>query len=455
MTSTTHDLENAGASQLVQALADRHISALEACDAAIARIEARDEPINAVVVRDFDRARNQARDADAALARGERRPLLGVPMTVKESFNVAGLPTTWGFEFARSLPVGEDAVAVQRLKAAGAVILGKTNVALALGNYESVNPVYGRTSHPLDPGRTAGGSSGGAAAALAAGMVPLELGSDIGGSIRVPSHFCGVCGHKPTHGLLPTRGHEFPRYLAAPDVLSAIGPMARIATDLELALDVLAGPDGDEAGAYRLELPQARHAHIGELRVLVLTEHPSARTGTDVRHAIEEASRCLAAAGARIERTSASLPDLALVHADYVKLLLTITTRGGPNPPPSISAHEWLLLQDRRMRLQQDWRRLFESVDVIIAPVFGTEAFEHLVAPDWEHTMLTIDGQPSLYRDQLAWSGLATVAGLPSTAVPAGKTARGLPLGLQIIGPMYEDRTPLAVARWLQQNHSL
>ena len=455
MTSNAPDLANAGASQLVQALAARHIGALEACDAAIARIESLDAQINAVVVRDFDRAREQARAADAALARGERRALLGLPMTVKESFNVAGLPTTWGFEFARSLPVGEDAVAVQRLKAAGAVILGKTNVALALGNYESNNPVYGRTSHPLNPARTAGGSSGGAAAALAAGMVPLELGSDIGGSIRVPAHFCGVCGHKPTHGLLPTRGHEFPGYQAAPDVLSVIGPMARSAADLELALDVLAGPDGEAARAYRLELPRVRHARIGELRALVLTEHPSARTGADVRHAVEEVARCLAAAGARIERTSPSLPDLAIVHADYVKLLLTIATRGGPNPPPSISAHEWLLLQDRRMRLQQDWRRLFESFDVIIAPVFGTAAFEHLAAPDWEHTMLTIDGEPSLYRDQLAWSGLVTVAGLPSTVMPAGKTARGLPLGLQIVGPMYEDRTPLAVARWLEQNHSL
>lgn len=443
------------ASQLVQALAARQIGALEACNAAIARIEARDPQVNAVVVRDFERARQQARAADSALARGERYPLLGLPMTVKESFNVAGLPTTWGFEFARSLPPPtQDAVAVRRLKAAGAVIVGKTNLALGLADYESNNPVYGRTLHPLDAGRTPGGSSGGSAAALAAGMVPLELGSDIGGSIRVPAHFCGIYGHKPTHGLLPTRGHDFPGgYQAAPDILSVVGPMARSADDLELALDVLAGPDGDEAGAFQLALPRARHADARELRVLALCEHPSVRTGAQVRHVVGEVSRSLAAAGARIERTSPLLPDLAAIQADYVSILRTIVTRGGPNPSPSISAHEWLRLIDRRMSLQRDWQRLFESFDVVIAPAFGTAAFEHMDSPDWEYSTLTIDGEPSFYRDQLAWSGLATLAGLPATAVPVGKTAEGLPIGLQIIGPRFEDRTPLAVARWLQQNH--
>lgn len=448
--------ERQTAGLLIEALAARRIGALEACDAAIARIEACDPKINAVVVRDFERAREQARTADAALARGERRPLLGLPMTVKESFNVAGLPTTWGFEFARSLPpAAEDAVAVRRLKAAGAVILGKTNLALGLGDYESNNPVYGRTLHPLDPERTPGGSSGGSAAALAAGMVTLELGSDVGGSLRVPAHFCGVYGHKPTHGLLPARGHDFPGgYQAAPDVLSVIGPMARSASDLELALDVLAGPDGDEATAFQLTLPRARHAHIRELRALALSEHPSACASAEVRHAVDAVTRTLVAAGARVERTSVLLPDLAAIQVDYVNILRTITTRGGPNSPPSISAHEWLRLLDRRMGLQRDWGRLFRSFDIVIAPAFGSAAFAHMDAPDWGHTTLTIDGDASLYRDQLAWSGLATVAGLPATVAPAGKTAQGLPIGLQIIGPRFEDRTPLAVARWLQQNHS-
>lgn len=450
MQPSSTDLDSATATQLAQALAAREISALELCDATISRIERHDPGINAIVVRDFERAREQAKAADAALALGERRPLLGVPMTVKESFNVAGLPTTWGFEFARELPVVEDAVAVTRLKAAGAVILGKSNVALALGDYESNNPVYGRTLNPVDSTRSPGGSSGGAAAALASRMVPLELGSDIGGSIRVPAHFCGVYGHKPSHGLLPTRGHDFPGYQAAPDVLSVIGPLARCADDLDLALDVLAGPDDDEASAFRLTLPQSRSMRNGELRVLALSEHPSACTSHAVQNSIQVVCAQLATAGAQISRSSSLLPDLGAIHEDYVKLLLTIVTRGMPNAPAPISSHEWLRLLDRRMQLRTQWAQLFKTFDVVIAPAFGTAAFEHLAAPDWERTSLDIDGVPALYRDQLAWSGLATVAGLPATVVPVDKSATGLPLGAQIIGPLLEDRTTIAVARLLE-----
>lgn len=444
------DFDTANATQLARALAARELGALELCDATIARIEQRDPGINAIVVRDFERAREQARAADAALTRGERRPLLGIPMTVKESFNVAGLPTTWGFGFARELPVAEDAVAVARLKAAGAVILGKSNVALALGDYESNNPVYGRTLNPRDPTRSPGGSSGGAAAAVASGMVPLELGSDIGGSVRVPAHFCGVYGHKPTHGLLPTRGHEFPGYQAAPDILTVIGPLAGCADDLSLALDVLAGPDVEDALAYRLALPHPRVARIGDLRVLALFEHPSARTCREVQSSIQEVGDRLSKAGARVARSSSLLPDLGAIQEAYVKLLLTTVTRGMPNAPAPISAHEWLGLLDRRMQLRKQWTRLFESFDVVIAPPFGTAAFAHIVAPDWEVTTLDIDGDPTLYRDQLAWSGLATLAGLPATVAPVGKTATGLPLGVQIIGPCLEDRTTIAVARLLE-----
>jgi len=447
------DLARLGAAELAQALAERRWSAVEACDAAIARIEACDGAINAVVVRDFERARAQARAADAALARGERRPLLGVPMTVKESFNVAGLPTTWGFAFARQVPVTEDAVAVARLKAAGAVILGKTNVPVALADYQSNNPVYGRTGNPHDPARTPGGSSGGAAAALAAGFVPLELGSDIGGSIRVPAHFSGVCGHKPSQGLLPTRGHDFPGYAAAPDPLSAVGPLARRAADLELALDVLAGPDHETGSAYRLALPPARHGgQIKGLRVLVLDAHPVARASAEVRQAVEMAAARLAAGGAEVAHASALLPDLAALHEDYAQVLITISTRGGPDAPPSISAHAWLGLMDRRMQWQAQCRRLFEAFDVVLLPPFGTAAFPHIEAPDWGTTTLDIDGEPAPYRDQLAWAGLATLPGLPATVVPVGRNAQGLPLGVQIVGPLLEDRTPLAVARWLQES---
>ena len=249
------------AGDLVEALASRQVSSRELVDAAFARIEALDPKINAVVVRDFDRARTAADAADAALERGERQPLLGLPMTVKEQFNIAGLPTTWGFPKFKDWRPDVDALVVQRLKAAGAIILGKTNVPVDLGDWQSYNEVYGTTNNPWDFGRSPGGSSGGAAAALAAGFVPLELGSDIGGSLRAPAHFCGVFSHKPSIDLVPLRGAGPPQTPAIPGRgdFAVAGPMARSAADLALELSVVAGPDELMDGiGYKLALPPPR-----------------------------------------------------------------------------------------------------------------------------------------------------------------------------------------------------
>jgi amidase len=444
-------LLDATATRMVQALARLEVSAVALCEAAIERIEQRDPAINAVVVRDFERAREQARAADAALARGERRPLLGLPMTVKESFDVAGLPTSWGFEHARGFRPPHDAVAVQRLKAAGAVILGKTNVPVALADWQSANPVYGRTVHPADAARTPGGSSGGAAAALAAGLVPLELGSDIGGSIRVPAHFCGVFGHKPTHGLLPRRGHEFPGVPSAPDVLSVVGPLARSAEDLALALDVLAGPDEDEAVAYRLALPAPRAPQMKGLRVLLLQEHADAPVSAEVKATLQRVADAMADAGAQVAHRSELLPDLAAAHKDYIKTLLTITTRGAPKAPTPVSAHDWLGLLDRRWLLRRRWRRCFQQFDLVLAPALGSVAFPHEDNPDWDERKLVIDGQATPMGAQMLWAGIATFPGLPATVAPAGRDALGLPIGVQLIGPLLEDLTPIAAARWIGQ----
>ena len=431
---------------LVDTLARGQATAMDLCEAAIERIERLDPAVNAVVVRDFDRAREQARAADAALARGERRPLLGLPMTVKESFNVAGLPTTWGLPHALAIPVTEDAAAVQRLKAAGAVILGKTNVSVSLGDWQAANPVYGRTMHPLDPTRTPGGSSGGSAAALAAGMVPLELGSDIGGSIRVPAAFCGVHGHKPTHGLVSMRGHHFPGHVTAPDPLSVAGPLARNAADLERALAVLAGPDLEDAQAWQLALPPKRHAGIAGHRVLVLSTHPSARTAREVSSAVEHVAARLADAGAQVEHRSALLPNLADMHDTYTGLLMPTVTRGNPHAPPSISAHAWLDLMDRRHRFRAQWRQFFEAFDVVLAPAFGTVAFSHDDEPNPTSRSLAVDGVPIPAVRHLAWPGVATLPGLPATAMPTGLTSEGLPIGVQLIGPSYGDLTTIALA---------
>ncbi len=442
----SRDTLDASAADLVAALAARRVSALELADAAIARIEARDGPINAVVVRDFDRARETARAADAALARGERRPLLGLPMTVKESFNVAGLPTTWGVPMFEGPIAQGDALGVTRLKAAGAVILGKTNVPPFLSDYQSNNPIYGRTGNPWDLTRTPGGSSGGAAAALAAGMVPLEFGSDIGGSIRMPAHFCGVFGHKPSFGLVPSRGHEPPGAPPGAGVLLAVvGPLARTAKDLSLALDVLAGPDTAEAVAYRLDLPPARRAKLADYRVLVLGDSPTMPVDAEIRAGIEDMGDKLASLGAKVARGSDLVPDYAEISRVYMGILMPTVTRGAPGAP-SISAHEWMELLDAQARLRSQWALLFQDFDVVLAPVHGSAAFPHDDNPDMGARTLTLNGQTVSYMAPAGWAGLATSANLPATAMPVGLTRAGLPYGLQVIGPYLEDRTTLGFA---------
>jgi amidase len=449
--SSSPDLDAAPAHVLAAAIADKQLSALEACDAAIRRIQLLDGAINAVVVRDFERAREQAAARDRQLAQGQRLPLLGVPMTVKESLDVAGLPTTWGLPPFRDFRPREDAVVVARLKAAGAVILGKTNVPPSLADWQSTNPIYGRTVNPHDASRSPGGSSGGSAAALASGMVALECGSDIGGSIRIPAAFCGVFGHKPSFGLVPKRGHGFPGTDGAEIDLAVVGPLARTAADLDLALGVLAGPDAGAAVAWHATLPAARPSRLAECRLLVIDTHPRARTGAVIRDAVARLCSDAGRAGASIARESALLPDLAAAHDDYMAMLMAILTRGAPNVQKVISAHEWFALLDKQMRLRRQWQALFEHFDAVISPAFGTVAYPHVDSPDMASSTLTIDGEPTPYGDQLAWPGVATFANLPATAAPIGRSPEGLPIGVQVIGPFLQDRTTIAIAGWLHQ----
>jgi amidase len=444
------DFADASATTLVDALAARQVSALELADAAIARIEARDGAINAVVVRDFDRARDAAKAADAALARGERRPLLGVPMTIKEANWLVGTPTTWGMEMWREARASVDGVGVARLKAAGAVILGKTNVPPMLADWQSDNPVYGRSNNPWDLSRTPGGSSGGSAAVLAAGMVPLEFGSDIGGSIRVPAAFCGVYGHKPSYGLVPLRGHTPPVVDGTDVPLAVVGPMARTAADLDLALGVLAGPAPEEAVGYSLALRPPRHDRLADFRVLVLDAHPMAKVDTEIVAALHGLADRLEDAGARVDRHSDLLPDLADAQMLYGAILNVAMTRGQPGAR-SPSAHEWMGLLDGQLAVRRQWARLFEGFDVVLAPAHGSLAFPHDPSPDMGARKLTLNGEATRYFDQLAWPGMATLACLPATAAPIGLSRAGLPIGIQILGPYLEDRTPIAFAGLLER----
>jgi amidase len=465
--------------ELSAALAARQVSAVELAQDAVDRIERHDQKINAVCVRDFERGLAAARAADAALARGETRPLLGIPMTVKESFNVAGLPTTWGNPAQKNFMPAEDALSISRVKDAGAVMLGKTNVPLSLGDWQSYNEIYGTTNNPYDLGRTPGGSSGGSSAALAAGYGPLSLGSDIGGSLRVPAFHCGVYAHKPTFALAPSRGHTPPPIPPLPfdPDLAVIGPMARSAADLSLLLDTIAGPDPLEAGkAYRLELPAPRHNALKDFRVLVLDTDPVMPTNDAIRGTIDKLASNLDKAGVKVERHSPLLPDFAASSRLYMRMLLSFL---GVTFPPEIYAgaqaaaaklppgetslgaerlrgialshRDWLIADGARARLRAQWRELFRTFDAVICPIMPTPAYPHDHSPEQESRRILIDGKPHVYPDQLAWPGIATLPGLPATAIPTGFSPDGLPVGVQIVGPWLEDRTPLKLAELIER----
>ena len=465
----------ADATQLVADMKRRKISARELLELTIARIEALDPQINAVVVRDFERARREASDADEALDRGDGRPLLGLPMTVKEAFNVAGLPTTWGLPGTQQIPVGEDAVVVARLKAAGAVVIGKTNIPTMLADWRCANAVYGATSNPWDPARTCGGSSGGGAAALAAGMVSLEFGSDLAASLRAPAAFCGVYAHKPTFGIIPTRGLAPPGAPADPMVpaldLAAVGPMARSAADLELALGVAVGADTPADLAYRTTLPPSRHERLADFRVLVLDQHPCIPTASSIRDAIHRRADALAKSGCRVVHASGRLPSLVDNAALFAELLLSqfsaessdeafATARAAADSlpdgldalsaagarGPALSHRDWVRADRRRLQQAASWRELFADVDVVLCPAMPTTAFRHDDAAV-RQGQLAVDAATMPYHAQPLWAALASLTGQPATVAPIGLDQDGMPIGVQLIGPLFEDRTTLRLAQ--------
>jgi amidase len=467
-------LNFASCRELTAALTAKKISALELTDHFISRIETLDGKLNAVVVRDFERARAAAKAADAALARGEHRPLQGIPIVIKESFDIAGLPTTWGVPAFKNFVAREDALMVARVRAAGAIILGKTNVPYVLGDWQSFNDIYGTTNNPWDLSRSPGGSSGGSSAALAAGLAPLSLGSDMGGSLRVPAHFCGIYAHRPTLNLIPPRGHRMPGTVQRTSDLSVVGPMARTAADLELLLDLTADPDERAAGiAYRVSLPPARHVALKDFRVLVVDEHPLFPTDASVRGPLDRLAQRLVKAGAKVARSSPLLPDLAASGRLYMRLLMAALSDRWPEEtyqsaqataaalsPNDLSLaaerwrgavmshRQWALADMRRISLQQQWMELFREFDVVLCPPLSTPAFAHDHTPAPERT-IEIEGKKYPFFD-LVWPEIATTPGLPATAAPIGLTDGGLPVGVQIVGPYLEDRTPLAFAALIE-----
>ena len=443
---STSEWDYRTATELTAALRARKISASELLHLTIRRVEAADRSINAVVVRDFERAREAAKAADAALARGESGPLLGVPVTVKESFNVAGLPTTWGYSEFRTFKPEEDALAVSRLKRAGAVIFGKTNVPSGLSDWQSYNGIYGTTNNPWDVHRTPGGSSGGSAAAIFAGFGPLSLGSDMGGSLRAPAHYCGAFAHKPTLGLVPRRGQVPPGVPPLPleNGLAVVGPLSRAAADLALALDVIAGPDEEREGiGYRLALPAPRHDDLKSFRVLVLDTHPLGPTANAMKAALCGLADHLLQRGVRVARGSPLLPDLSESVRLYTRLLSSLW---GERLPPDyyakleeeakalspddrslaaersrgavISHRDWLAADRMRLELRERWRELSAigmwcSARRRPAPPSGT-----IIPSRSRSRHIEIDGKSYPYLDaQLVWAEIATTPGLPATSL--------------------------------------
>ncbi|HEY6649214.1 MAG TPA: amidase [Mycobacterium sp.] len=457
---------------LAEAIRRRDLSSRELLEHYLARVERLNPPLNAVVTLDAEAARHAADNADAALARGEvTGPLHGVPMTIKDTYETAGMRTTSGLAAWDHVPE-RDAEAVRRLRDAGAVIFGKTNTPTLAGDWQTFNPIFGTTNNPWDTTRTPGGSSGGSAAAVATGMTALELGSDIAGSIRVPSNWCGVCGHKPSWGVVPQRGHLPPAPGALADTdLGVMGPIARDVDDLEMALDIIAGPAGHAAAAWRLELPAPRARALRDFRLAVWLDDPVYPVEGEVRTVLDVALRALRDAGARIGDSPppVALPDVVgtYVRLLYPVILATIPQRRfdslaalpaedeGPLANTARFAtlrhRDWLAANERREQLRAVMAEYFRDVDALLMPVAVVPAIPHDHREPFADRVIRTSGGSRPYLDMFGWIALTTLTYLPATVVPVGLTAAGLPVGIQIVGPYLEDRTTLAVARHVEK----
>lgn len=464
----------ATASQMVAALRDREVSAVELLELHLRRIERHNPALNAIVTPDYDAARVAAANADTTRAEDGAGRLLGLPLTIKDSIDVRGLLGTAGMEeFADRRPSTDGRLAA-RLRDAGGVIMGKTNVPAKLSDWQSNNPIFGRTNNPWDLARTPGGSTGGGAAAVAAGLTPLEFGSDVGGSIRIPAAFCGLYGHKPSETALARSGHFPGSPHPNPGIVMVVqGPLARSAEDVELALDVVAGPDVGEDAAWRLELPAPRHLRLSDYRVAVMPAIAWLPVDDEIGDAIERLASTLSRAGARVqEALPRSLGDLRRHHEVYATLLTLMTSLGRSQEERGalaermragndqfgeayargleLSAADYILILGQRELFRRAYREFFEEWDVLLAPVTLGPAFEHTTAP-WPQRTLDVNGQEVQYGLQMAYPAVATLTGQPATAFPAGLTRAGLPVGLQAIGPYLEDRTTVRFAALVAQ----
>jgi amidase len=466
--------------QIAKDIKAQRITARQVLAFFIERVVTLNPQINAVIALNEERALAQADEADIAASNGvDWGPLHGVPLTIKDAFCTEGLITVGGMPgYSEHVP-SKNALAVQRYIDAGAIVFGKTNVPFMSSDLQSFNDVYGVTNNPWDTLRTCGGSSGGAAAALAAGLTPLELGSDIGGSIRTPSHFNGIYGHKPSFGLVPQRGHLPPgqNTLSNTD-LTVVGPLATCVSDLEGALDLIVGATPEDISAWRVELPKPSFSEISKLRVAVWSDDKFCPVDSEIVTSIESAGATLASLGAIVNFKARPDFDPEANHVNYVQLLMASMGGGMPDSVHdmaaksvaaadpadmsepllqmrgiSLSHKAWLKQNERRLRTQKIWGEFFAEYDVLLCPCAHVPAFPHDHTGSMDSRRLQVNGQERPYLELLRWAGLTLNAYLPATAAPIGETRSGLPIGVQIVARNMGDKTSLAVAKILEQHH--
>ena len=472
------DVPFRSAKRLAQLIRSKRISASALLEVYAERIGRLNPRLNAIVATDLQAARKRARAADRALAKGQVwGPLHGLPMTVKESYDVVGMPTTWGLPELKDNKPAVNALAVDRLIAAGAIIFGKTNVPLLLADWQSYNEIYGTTNNPWDLTRSPGGSSGGSAAALAAGLTGLEAGSDIGSSIRNPAHYCGVYGHKPTFGIVPPRGQALPGRVAETDI-AVIGPMARSAEDLDIALAVMAGPDEVNAGGWRLKLPAPEKTSLRQHKVAVMLTDRNSEVDRTVQDRLQHLADFLSRK--KVKVSDKARPDIDTDHAQDIYIqLLRAATSGRQTPEVFDKALEqrrklapedqsyyarmirantmphkdWLAANEVRHQMRLKWAAFFEEYDLLLCPAAASAAFPHDHAGERYQRTVIVNGKKVPTTDQLFWAGYSCVAYLPSTVAPIGFTPDGLPVGVQIVAPQYGDRCSIAFAKLLEQEY--
>jgi amidase len=435
--------------QLATAIREGHVSASEVLEAHLEQIATHNPALNAVVTLDTERARNQARKADEALARNEVwGPLHGVPFTLKDAHATAGIRTTTGFPpLANHVPL-EDSPIVARLKAAGGNLMGKTNVHMMLADpAQSINPIFGRTKNPWNIERTPGGSSGGAAAALAAGMTPFEIGTDLSGSIRIPAHFCGVFGLKPTEhrvpltGLIP--GLPGPRPVR---IMSAVGPMARTVEDLALLFGIIAGPDGYDTDVAPVPVEEMPQLELNRLRIAFAPTFPSFPVAAEIREAVEEFAGRLSALGALVEEAALPKVDFPQELASAGALISMMIGAFQPEEQkgPTTLA-QYLEALHRRDQSIAVWEQFFEQWDALLCPPSMMTAFPHCEPGE----PLSVDGHEVSYWMVSAHSVLFNYTGHPAVVLPYKLDRNGLPIGVQLVGKRWNEPRLLAIANAL------